>query len=134
MLGRCCGGGASEFHHLKNCGSQHDDFGCVAAIGDRGCQLSVCLLQSAFTDYGCTVDRGTYAAEVFGGTDDRENLVAACYRCNEFKGAKIEARDPETQQMSPLFNPRKHRWADHLVWENGGTHVRGITPLTYGRS
>jgi hypothetical protein len=55
--------------------------------------------------------------------------VAACYRCNEFKGARIEARDPETQQMSPLFNPRKHRWADHLVWENGGTHVRGLTPI-----
>jgi hypothetical protein len=31
-----------------------------------------------------------------GGTDDRENLVAACYRCNEFKGAKIAALDPET--------------------------------------
>jgi hypothetical protein len=64
-----------------------------------------------------------------GGTDDRENLVAACYRCNEFKGAKIVARDPETQQMSPLFNPRKHRWGDHLVWENGGTHVRGLTAI-----
>ncbi|MBC7970614.1 MAG: HNH endonuclease, partial [Verrucomicrobia bacterium] len=23
-----------------------------------------------------------------GGSDDRRNLAASCYRCNEFKGAK----------------------------------------------
>ena len=39
-----------------------------------------------------------------GGSDDCENLAAACYHCNEFKGAKIEAFDPETQQFAPLFN------------------------------
>lgn len=33
----------------------------------------------------------------FGGSDDRENLAAACYHFNEFKGAKVEALDPETQ-------------------------------------
>jgi hypothetical protein len=35
-------------------------------------------------------------------------MTAACYHCNEFKGAKIEALDPETQQVVPLFNPRIH--------------------------
>lgn len=64
-----------------------------------------------------------------GGTDDRENLVAACYRCNEFKGARIEALDPETQQIAPLFNPRQHRWLEHFVWANGGTHVQGLTAI-----
>lgn len=49
-----------------------------------------------------------------GGSDDRENLAAACYHCNEFKGAKIEAVDPETQQLAPFFNPRIHNWTDHL--------------------
>jgi hypothetical protein len=48
---------------------------------------------------------------------------------NEFKGAKIEAVDPETQMLSPLFNPRTHNWADHFSWANGGTHIMGITPI-----
>jgi len=64
-----------------------------------------------------------------GGSDDRENLAAACYHCNEFKGAKIEAVDPETQQLAPFFNPRIHNWTDHLSWANSGTHIMGITPI-----
>lgn len=41
-----------------------------------------------------------------GGQDDLSNLAASCYRCNEFKGARTDARDPETGQLVPLFNPR----------------------------
>jgi 5-methylcytosine-specific restriction endonuclease McrA len=41
-----------------------------------------------------------------GGTDCRENLAASCYRCNEFKGAKTHATDPDTEQLVELFNPR----------------------------
>jgi 5-methylcytosine-specific restriction endonuclease McrA len=33
-----------------------------------------------------------------GGTDSRENLAASCYRCNEFKGVRTNAIDPETGQ------------------------------------
>ncbi len=63
-----------------------------------------------------------------GGSDDRENLAASCYRCNEFKGAKTDAIDPETGQLAPLFHPRRQVWAEHFAWVNGGTHVIGITP------
>lgn len=54
-----------------------------------------------------------------GGTDEQSNLAAACYRCNEFKGAKTEAIDPETQQLVPLFNPRMQGWLTHFFWEMG---------------
>jgi len=64
-----------------------------------------------------------------GGNDDRDNLAATCYRCNEFKGAKTGALDPETQELVPLFNPRIELWAQHFVWGNGGTHVMGLTPI-----
>ena len=64
-----------------------------------------------------------------GGSDELENLAAACYRCNEFKGAKTEALDPETGQVVPLFNPRTEGWQSHFVWGNGGTHVIGLTPM-----
>jgi hypothetical protein len=45
------------------------------------------------------------------------------------RGARIEALDPETQQIAPLFNPRQHRWLEHFVWANGGTHVQGLTAI-----
>jgi hypothetical protein len=67
-----------------------------------------------------------------GGTDDRSNLAAACYRCNEFKGTKTEAVDPESQQLVQLFNPGIEDWAAHFFWGNGGTHIIGVTPT--GRS
>ena len=63
------------------------------------------------------------------GSDDAENLAASCYRCNEFKGAKTEAPDPDSQQLVPIFNARTQAWDDHFVWENGGTHIIGITPI-----
>ena len=64
-----------------------------------------------------------------GGQDERDNLAASCYRCNEFKGAKTHAVDPETGQWVELFNPRLQVWADHLGWVNGGTHIAGRTPV-----
>jgi 5-methylcytosine-specific restriction endonuclease McrA len=38
-----------------------------------------------------------------GGTDDPENLAASCYRCNEFKGAKTHALDPDTDLDKTLY-------------------------------
>ncbi len=65
-----------------------------------------------------------------GGSDDRSNLAASCYRCNEFKGTKTDAIEPETKQIVPLFNPRTQSWTDHFVWSNGGTHMIGMTPTS----
>jgi hypothetical protein len=63
-----------------------------------------------------------------GGTDAFENLCAACYRCNEFKGAKTHDMDPSAGELVALFNPRLHLWHEHLAWANGGTHIVGLTP------
>lgn len=66
---------------------------------------------------------------VLGGTDDRENLAASCYRCNEFKGAKTHAIDPKTGQFVPLFNSQIQAWTEHFEWVNGGTHIAGRSPI-----
>lgn len=63
-----------------------------------------------------------------GGGDERENLAAACYRCNEFKWAKTHATDHATGELVPLFNPRTQGWHEHFAWANGGTHIVGLTP------
>jgi 5-methylcytosine-specific restriction endonuclease McrA len=64
-----------------------------------------------------------------GGSDEPDNLAAACYRCNEFKWAKTHATDPATSEFVPLFNPRQQRWAEHFTWTNGGTHIAGLTAI-----
>lgn len=63
-----------------------------------------------------------------GGGDQRENLAAACYRCNEFKGAKTDSIDPATNLLVPLFNPQLQIWRENFSWANGGTHIIGLTP------
>ncbi len=64
-----------------------------------------------------------------GGNDERSNLAVACYRCNEFKGAKTHARDPDSGQFVALYNPRRQGWADNFAWSNGGTHIIGKTAV-----
>jgi hypothetical protein len=63
-----------------------------------------------------------------GGTDDTDNLALACRRCNERRYNFIEARDPQTQQIAPLFNPRQHLWQEHFVWSKGGVIIQGLSP------
>ena len=62
------------------------------------------------------------------GSDERSNLAAACYRCNEFKAAKTDALDHATGEWVLLFHPRIQVWSYHFAWADGGVHVVGLTP------
>jgi 5-methylcytosine-specific restriction endonuclease McrA len=42
-----------------------------------------------------------------GGSDALDNLALACCRCNERRYNFVAGIDPETQDIVPLFNPRK---------------------------
>ena len=61
------------------------------------------------------------------GDDGLGNLALACGRCNRRKGPNIAGIDPETGQMSRLFNPRSDRWAKHFAWR--GPLAVGLTPV-----
>ncbi|MFQ5857255.1 MAG: HNH endonuclease [Anaerolineae bacterium] len=63
-----------------------------------------------------------------GGSSDFDNLCLACYRCNEFKGAKTEAPDPSTGELTPLFDPATQQWYDHFTWSEDGLLIIGKTP------
>jgi HNH endonuclease len=67
--------------------------------------------------------------ESLGGPTNRENLWLACPRCNDFKGDRTEAGDPETGERRSLFNPRTQRWRDHIRWAPDGIWLVGITPI-----
>lgn len=52
-----------------------------------------------------------------GGDSRLENLASACPGCNLGKSNRVEARDLQTGQIAPLFNPRVDRWCDHFGWD-----------------
>jgi len=62
---------------------------------------------------------------VHGGNDDIENLALACLDCNLHKGTNLAGLDPQTNQLSELFNPRRQKWEDHFEWQ--GIHLSGKT-------
>jgi hypothetical protein len=66
--------------------------------------------------------------EARGGTSDEENLWLACPMCNSHKADRQKARDPESQAVIPLFNPRAERWEAHREWIEAGTIIQGKTP------
>ena len=63
-----------------------------------------------------------------GGSSNEDNLWLSCRRCNEYKGAQVEAIDPETGSRVSLFNPRKQSWHEHFAWSGDGTLIIGLTP------
>ena len=63
-----------------------------------------------------------------GGTSDESNLWLSCPLCNRFKADRISARDPETEAVAPLFNPRTQRWSEHFRWSEDGLRMIGLTP------
>lgn len=62
-----------------------------------------------------------------GGASDSANLCLACYRCNEFKGASMEGRDPQSGVTIPLFNSNSQYWDDHFAWSADGLYLIGRT-------
>ena len=64
-----------------------------------------------------------------GGKNALNNLAAACYRCNEFKGAKTSGRDPLSEESADLFHPRIQLWPDHFIWTERGLYIKGKTAI-----
>jgi hypothetical protein len=54
-------------------------------------------------------------ARQHGGTDDPQNLALACRRCNARKGPNLTSIDPESGELTPLFNPRVDGWSEHFA-------------------
>jgi len=57
-------------------------------------------------------------ARKHGGETEADNLALACTLCNKYKGSDLTSIDPDSGQITPLFHPRRQRWADHFRLEN----------------
>lgn len=94
---------------------------------DAGHQCGYCLSNEALTGIPHSIDH--IVPRAAGGVTERENLWLACRPCNEFKGAKTHATDPESDETVPLFNPRQQDWHEHFASSSDGTRILGLTPV-----
>jgi HNH endonuclease len=62
-----------------------------------------------------------------GGETTAENLALACFDCNRFKGSDIASIDPDSRELTPLFNPRTQGWDEHFSIRNGLISPRTAT-------
>lgn len=61
-----------------------------------------------------------------GGSDELDNLALACADCNLRKGSNLTGIDPETNEIEPLYHPRRELWSAHFRWD--GVRIVGLTP------
>jgi hypothetical protein len=65
------------------------------------------------------------------GASTASNLALSCFHCNSCKGSNIGGRDPVTRKLTPLFNPRRHKWDRHFRWSGamlvGRTSIGRVT-------
>ena len=64
-----------------------------------------------------------------GGPDSEANCALACPRCNERKGARIDARDPKSGTVTALFHPRRNVWDKHFRWSSDHLRIEGRTAI-----
>jgi hypothetical protein len=91
----------------------------------RGC-CEYCRSQALYTTEVFDVEH--IIPTVRHGATVLENLALACSGCNGHKYDRIEALDPFTQQVVPLFHPRQDVWREHFHWSDDYTQILGLTP------
>jgi hypothetical protein len=60
------------------------------------------------------------------GETSADNLCLACLECNRYKGSDFGSFDPETERITPLFNPRQQLWHEHFLLE--GARIIPLSP------
>lgn len=65
--------------------------------------------------------------KVHEGGDDFENLALACMDCNLHKGTNLSGFDPQSDQVTRLFNPRRQQWDEHFEFR--GIYLTGRTAV-----
>jgi HNH endonuclease len=98
-----------------------------AAISERaGGRCEYCRCPAAYSPDPFSVEHiHPWSA---GGATHLSNLALSCLGCNNLKYNHIEARDPLTGEIVPLYNPRKDRWEEHFAWSEEIIEIVGCTP------
>ena len=67
-------------------------------------------------------------ARQHGGSNSAENLAFACHLCNSKKGPNLSGIDPDSGEMTRLFNPRRDGWSTHFRLDQSG-EIKGLTAI-----
>ena len=54
-------------------------------------------------------------------------LALACHACNLHKGTNLASFDPDTNEVTRLFHPRRDRWEEHFA--ANGPRIAGRTVI-----
>jgi 5-methylcytosine-specific restriction endonuclease McrA len=84
-----------------------------------------CLIHQDFSIYTHEVDH--IIAVKHGGETTADNLALSCLSCNRHKGSDFATIDQVTQEIVPLFNPRRQAWDEHFYIENA--RIEGKTQI-----
>lgn len=95
----------------------------VSSEARRRC--GYCLTQERVVGTPMEIDH--IIPEALGGQTEADNLWLACSLCNDHKGDKIAALDPERGEIVRLFDPRRQVWGEHFAWTASGDRVIGLT-------
>jgi hypothetical protein len=85
-----------------------------------------CLTQERVVGTPMEIDH--IIPEALSGQTVEDNLWLACSLCNDHKGDKIAALDPETGEIVRIFDPRRQIWREHFTWAAAGDRIVGLTP------
>jgi len=90
-----------------------------------GQRCEYCRIPEVYTSFPFQADH--IISLKHDGPTTYENLVWACFWCNNRKGSDVAAYDDITNQLAPLFNPRLQLWDDHFDVDEGA--IIGKTPI-----
>ena len=88
-----------------------------------GNRCEYCLIRQEHTETTHHIEHIT--ARQHRGSDDPSNLALSCIHCNSHKGPNLTGIDPETNELSSLFNPRQDAWPEHFTVR--GAAIAGLT-------
>ncbi len=91
----------------------------------RGC-CEYCRGQARYSSQPFSVEH--ILARSRGGSSRLGNLALSCQGCNNHKYDKMEAPDPVSGALVPLYHPRRHRWEEHFAWSDDFLLAVGVTP------
>ena len=83
-----------------------------------------CRLHQDYSELSLHLEHIIARQDVAG--NDLENLALACHCCNRKKGPNLAGIDSLTNEITPLFHPRRDNWQDHFRWN--GPIIDGLTP------
>ena len=83
-----------------------------------------CQMPQAFDDASFEIDH--VIARKHHGLTVAGNLCLSCFYCNSFKGSDVAGREAKSRKLTPLFNPRRNKWATHFRWQEA--YLLGRTP------